>query len=224
MMANSVVKTLVLTGLLASAISAKAIPIYDSLAAASSGSDTVGSSWGPLYDSFTSASSVQEITGLELALYGPSTVGPSVAVPAIVGPGTITVNLYSDSSTTPGTLIATLGTISDASISAGINDYTVSLLSNPLLAASTRYWIGLSDTGDSTGWSWTSDLSGTGVSGEYQANYAGGSTVRVFANTAEDGPYQMLLTTAAAVPDAGSTAYLFGLGLAGLVVLRRKLA
>ncbi|MGD0060576.1 MAG: VPDSG-CTERM sorting domain-containing protein [Verrucomicrobiia bacterium] len=218
MMANSVVKMLVLTGLLASAISAKAIPIYNNLAATSSGIDPVGS-FGPLYDSFTSASSVQAITGLELALYGPTvSVGPSLTALNGVGPATITVGLYSDSSTTPGALIATLGTISDASISAGISDYTVSLLTDPVLAASTRYWIGLSDTGTTTEWSYSSDLSGTGVSGQYFANVNG-----VFPNT--DSPYQMLLTTAAAaVPDAGSTAYLLGLGVAGLVVLRRKLA
>ena len=54
-MANFVVKTLVLTGLVASAISANAIPIYDNLAATSNGSDPIGS-FGPLYDSFTSAS------------------------------------------------------------------------------------------------------------------------------------------------------------------------
>jgi len=217
MMANFLVKTLVLTGLVASAISAKAIPIYNNLAATSDGTVSVGSS-GPLYDSFTSASSVQAITGLELALSGPAEivgpelVGPSVSVPGGTGGGTITVGLYSDSSTVPGTLIATLATISDASI----NDYTLSLLTDPVLAASTRYWIGLSDTGTSTAWSLSLDLSGTGVSGEYFANQNG-----VFPNS--DGPYQMTLSTSP-VPDAGSTAYLFGLGVAGLVVLRRKLA
>ncbi len=224
MMANFVVKTLVLTGLVASAISANAIPIYDNLAATSNGSDPIGS-FGPLYDSFTSASSVQAITGLSLALSGPSIL-PGVSVvpgasltPEVAPPsGTITVGLYSDSSTTPGALIATLATISDSTIGAGINDYTITLLTDPVLAASTRYWIGLSDTGDSTGWSYSLDVSGTGVPGEYFANESG-----VFPNNS-DAPYQMTVTVGSAVPDGGTTAYLLGLGVAGLLVLRRKLA
>jgi hypothetical protein len=202
---NVLIKTLVLAGLVASASSTKAIPIYDNLGAASGGADPVAP-YGPLYDSFTSSGSIQAITGLQLALYGPG------------GAGTITVGLFSDSSTAPGALIATLGTIDDATISAGINDYTLSLVSDPLLAASTRYWIGLSDTGQSTSWAWSLDVSGTGVSGEYFANQN-----RVWPNNTY-GPYQMTLSIGS-VPEAGSTtAYLFGLGVAGLVVLRRKLA
>jgi len=215
MVANSVVKTLVLIGLVASAMSARAVPIYNNLGATSDGSDPIGS-FGPLYDSFTSSSSVQAITGLSLALSGVPQVSV-IAESSVADGGILTVGLYSDSGTTPGALIATLATISDATIGPGINDYTITLLTDPVLAANTRYWIGLSDTGDSTGWSDSLDLSGPGVSGEYFANENG-----VFPNS--DGPYQMTVTVGSPVPDAGGTAYLLGLGVAGLVVLRRKLA
>jgi hypothetical protein len=169
----------------ASASSTKAIPIYDNLEAGYYGYDSVGAA-GPTYDSFTSSGSIQAITGLQLALYGRG------------GAGTITVGLFSDSSTAPGALIATLATIDDTTISAGLNDYTLSLLSDPLLAAGTRYWIGLSDTGTSTEWSWSLDVSGTGVSGEYFANASG-----VAPNS--DGPYQMTLSTSV-VPEPSAWA------------------
>jgi hypothetical protein len=198
------IKTLVVAGL-AFATSAKA-QIYDNLGAAVTGADVV-SALGPLYDSFTSPGTAQAITSLQLALGGDN------------ASGTLTVGLYSDSSTFPGALITTLGTINDTTISSGINDYTVSLLSNPVLAASTRYWIGLMDTDDVT-WAWSLDISGPGVSGEFLANQNG-----VFAN-AGNGPYLMDLngSNVSSVPDAGSTASILGLGFAGLMALRRKMA
>ena len=196
------IKTLVVAGL-ALATSAEA-QIYDNLGATPSGADPVGS-FGPLYDSFTSPGTSTPITSLQIALEGDNSAG------------TLTVGLYGDSSTAPGGLITTLGTINDTTIGGGVNDYTVSLLSNPVLAASTRYWIGLSDTDDVV-WSWSSDTSGTGVAGEFFANQNG-----VFPNA--DGPYQMDLNgPSSSVPDAGSTASILGLGFAGLLALRRKLA
>ncbi len=187
-------KALILAGLVASVTSTKAISVYDNLGAVSSGVDSAGG-FGPLYDSFTSAESVQAVTDLQLALYGQG------------GIGTTTVGLFSDSSTVPGAFIATLATINDTTISAGTNDYTLSLLTEPVLAASTRYWIGLLDTSYSTEWSWSLDVSGTGVSGEYFANQSGVASNRSF------GPYQMALSTSS-VPEASSWAMVaMGMGV-----------
>jgi hypothetical protein len=197
---------LALVSLLALGItqSARASAIYDNLSASTTGSDIING-FGPLYDSFTSAGSSQTISGLDLRLTGvPGTQGQT------------TVGLYSDSGTSPGALIAILNIINDATITAGTNNYSLSLLNMPLLAASTRYWIGLSDTGTAVEWAWSLDTSGVGVSGEYFANASD-----VFPN--DLGPYQMRLSTSSSVPDAGSTLPLLGFASLGLVALRRKL-
>lgn len=127
------------------------------------------------------------------------------------------MGLFSDSGTSPGALIATLGIINDATIPFGpdgFGDVSLSLSSMPLLAASTRYWIGLSDTGSAAEWSYSGDTSGVGVSGEYFANQLG-----VAPNIY--GAYQMELSVS--IPDSGSTACLLGFGVVVLVVMRRSL-
>lgn len=91
----------------------------------------------------------------------------------------ITVSLYDnsgtpgggsdiDATTAPGSPITTLGTIDVSTLAPGINNYTVSLLNNPTITAGTRYWIYLSSTGDTSGWAWAADDSGTGVAGEFR--------------------------------------------------------
>jgi hypothetical protein len=179
--------------------------IYDNLVQDPDGADQP-SNFGPLYDSFTSPGALTAITGLQLALGGDGTAG------------TLTVGLYSDASTSPGALITTLGTFNDTSIVGYNVDTTVSLLSHPMLAPDTRYWIGLVDTGDAS-WAWGPDLSGPGVANEYLANQGG-----VFPNVGE--PYMMDLvgTSHPSVPDGMSTAGVLGLAFAGLAGLRRKLA
>ena len=81
--------------------------------------------------------------------------------------GSFTVALYADSgSATPGTQLATIGTLNDTDLSDTLTAYHFAL-TYPL-AATTRYWIGLStDDGSTAEWSWSSDISGTGVAGEY---------------------------------------------------------
>ena len=191
--------SLVIGGLIAFAASTRATVIYDGLSFAG-GADSIAG-FGPLYDSFTSAGSSQIITGLKLKLGGRRG-----------GPGQITVGLFSDSGTSPGALIATLGIINDATITE-TNVYSLSLFSMPLLAASTRYWIGLSDTG-ATAWTYPADKFGVGVSGEYFANQQGvGPNIY--------GAYQMELSVS--IPDSGSTACLLGFGVVVLVVMRRSL-
>jgi len=213
-------KCLVFTALVL-ANSAKANVIYDNLEAIAVGAEPVAT-WrgGPLYASFSSSASAEELTGVQLALSG-----------YYSGSGAVTVGLYSDSSTAPGALIAPLGIVSYSQLTGAIEDYTLSLWANPVLTASTRYWIGLSDPVNlySASWAYSYDISGTGVAGEYFKNAKG-----VFANSSMfsgNGPYtwafQMKLSTGSSsvpVPDTVSTVYLLGLGFAGLVGLRRKLA
>jgi hypothetical protein len=180
------------------------IIIYNNLGAAYTGNDPL-TAISPAYDSFTSAASSQALTGLGLKLMGPGG-----------GVGTLTVGLYQDLATSPGTLITTLGTIADISIASGVNDYTLSLISNPVLAPSTRYWIGLTDTTGSESWAWSLDVSGVGVGFEYLVNnYNPG---KVWPNN-PNGPYQMEVITN--VPEPSSLA-LAGLSGLSLMLFRRQ--
>ncbi|MGO8701083.1 MAG: choice-of-anchor R domain-containing protein [Limisphaerales bacterium] len=196
-----VINSLVL-GSLAIATSAHANVIYNNLEATSSGADQV-LYVGPLFDSFT-PTSTETITSLRLALgtaFGPQT-------------GTLEIGLYSTPAnpTLEYPLTSMLGTINESTITSGnIEDYSVSLLANPVVTAGTRYWIGLTtDAGDII-WSWSTDTSGPGVAGEYFA-FDGGSTV----DPNSEGPYQMDLTGAPA-PDLANPALLLALFGGGLV-------
>ena len=199
-------KSVFLASLMVTA-SAKATTVFDSLGLGSETGRDLISGLGPAYASFTSAGIAQNLTGLTLDLYGSARTG------------TLTIDLYSDSNTYPGALIATLATKDDSSIAIGYSEYSWSF-SGPLLAANTRYWIGLADN-DGVYWAWTSIAGGGGVADEYIAH-----TGVTFPNTSA-GPYMMQVTTAAlpnngTVPDAGSTGALMGLAVAGLFGLGRK--
>ena len=93
------------------------------------------------------------------------------------------MGLYADNSTTPGALTTVLGSVSDSVLSSTPEIYDVTLTANPLLTAATRYWIGLSGT-TTAGWSWSLDISGTGVGSEYFSNPNG-----TFPNVG--GPYHL---------------------------------
>jgi hypothetical protein len=211
-MKNKIITVLVLAGLMVVTSAKATTVVFDNITGIThTGQDNLAAI-GPIYGSFTSAGTAQQLTSLELQLWGPST---------FVGAGTITIGLYSDSSTSPGALI-TSTTILESAISGGYNNYFFSL-GNPLLAASARYWIGLSDTGQAVGWAWTHDVSGPGVSGEWIAH---SGSPGVWDNP-PNGGYMMKVVEDVrtnGVPDAGSTASLLGLALAGLIGLRRKLA
>ncbi|MDE3198619.1 MAG: PEP-CTERM sorting domain-containing protein [Acidobacteriota bacterium] len=81
--------------------------------------------------------------------------------------GATTFSLYSDNLETPGTQIATLGTIGDSSPTTTPESYTISNL-DIALTANTRYWILASATGNALWWS-AADSSGTGTAGEFVA-------------------------------------------------------
>lgn len=175
--------------------------LFDNLSATSSGTDPIGS-FGPLADSFSTGATAVNVFDVKLLLNTSATTG------------SFTVSLLSDSSTSPGSVLAVLGTLPDSALtgSLAIYDFPFSPIS---LSASTRYWIQLSTSdGSSAQWSWSGDISGPGVSGEFFANANG-----VFANTS--GPYQMQVL--AAVPEPTTWA-LIGIGTigAGAYAWRKK--
>lgn len=158
---------------------------------------------GPLYESFsTGSSSVDNV----LATIGIGNGGTPT--------GFFTINLYANSSNSPGALLGTFGTFNDNVI--GIPTTTVLFGTGffPLtLAANTRYWIGLLGTNSSMGWVHVTDASGTGVAGEFWANSPGG-VLTVNANSNAAPPYEMTVS-GTTVPEP-STWVMLTLGFAGL--------
>jgi hypothetical protein len=142
-----------------------------------------------LYDSFTAPSN-SSLTGLEMIL--------DAFTPA--DGGSITIALYADSSTSAGSLIATLATVNDSALPSTPTIEAITLGSNPSLTAGTRYWIGISTSNASSiEWSYEGKTGGgIGVSGEY---WERGTSVAANSPAPSREAYQMQLTT-----DAGSSA------------------
>jgi hypothetical protein len=187
--------------------SASAAILYDNLGATSDGADSVVS-WGPIADSFSTGSESFLLGDVKLLLSGDST-----------STGTITVDLRSDNSTSPGAVIATIGTLSDSllSTSASVFDFPVTPIT---LTANTRYWIQISTDPSTAVWWWSSDTSGIGVAGEFFSNANG-----VWPN--DDGPYQMQVSGNSTVPEPGAIIVWSLLGALGITLgwwRRRKAA
>ncbi len=149
--------------------------LFNSLAGTSIGNNPVDSSTGsgPLYASFSTTSQFN-LTGIDLVLAS-----------LYNSPGTFSVGIYSDSSTTPGALLQNLGTFNDSSLNPTPSVFTVGLTTPYTLDSNSRYWLGLSSANSSSAWSITSDTTGVGVAAESYAN----SALGVQANST--GPYQM---------------------------------
>jgi hypothetical protein len=204
-------------GLLATAANAGSVTLYDNLGATTDGADGIDptTGLGPLADSFSTGSSnillsdVKALLGVQFTGTGP-------------GPGSVTAYLLSNNANTPGSVLTSIGTVTDQTIfntygtGTGVIDFAVSSFS---LAANTRYWIELADTPGKTSvafWSWSLDTSGQGVAGEFLSN--GNGTVPNPGN----GPYQMEVTaTSTSVIPEPSSVVLLGLGIGGITVQRR---
>ena len=174
------------------------IDLYNNLNASASylsGADSVDTNiFGPLADSFSTGSDPFVLQDVKVLLSLDSALLPSPSG------SEITVSLRSDSSTSPGDLLYVLGTFSDTgdliklqpgeALNVPVPSYT--------LAANTRYWIEVSGSPTAAQWSWSTDISGTGVANEYYSNYAFGH-LTVSQNSG--GPYQMEVSGVSAVPE-----------------------
>jgi hypothetical protein len=132
------------------------------------------------------------------------------------GTGSVSVDLYADSASTPGGLLWHIGSVSDNKLpfsGPGVFDLPILPFT---LTASTRYWIGLSSSDGSHAF-WDLGLTGpgdTGTAGEFMDD-SGNNGSDSFLN------FQMKVTTGAPVANpepAGMV--LAGIGVAGLIFLR----
>jgi hypothetical protein len=179
---------------------ANATVLYNNVGAGSSGTDSAGT-FGPLADSFSTGGSSFDLNAV------------TVIVDGAADGGSFQVSLLSDNSTSPGTVIATTGPISDSTLPGTLTAETFGLTA--VLSPDTRYWIEISSAvgvSTSLNWSWSLDTSGTGVGSEFYSN-----TFGVFSNVG--GPYQMLISDA---PEAPVWAMLLlGFGALGAAMRRR---
>jgi hypothetical protein len=188
--------------------------IYDNLTQPFAGSDGVGPGGlveGPLYDSFSTGTGPGFLlTGVQLLL---SNGGDSF--------GTASIGIYNNNAGTsppsPGSLVATIGTVANSSLSGTASVWNVSLSSPLSLAASTRYWVGLSTSNNaSMQWWYASSNAGTGVANEFFSNSDGN-----FAN-AGDRPYQMSVSVNALPEPSTYAMALAGLACGGYTMFRRR--
>ncbi|WP_394789983.1 choice-of-anchor R domain-containing protein [Rhodoferax sp.] len=187
---------------------AQASVVYSNLNAAQTGSDPVYGT-GPLANSFTTDAGGGTLNAIQALLMN---LGPDVV-------SSIQVNLLSSSSGAPGSTLASFISRSSSDVaSSGFAAYTFALASGYTLAANTTYWIEiLASDANAIQWSYSSDLSGVGVAGESSYASAFGVSTNADAVAAGFGPYQMTVE----LPEPGSFA-LVGLGLAGVLVMRRR--
>lgn len=178
--------------------------VYDSTQQTTDGSDPIEFT-GPLYDSFSTGATAGALSNLELVL--------GLGEPA---DGLISVGLYSDSGTTPGSLISVLGTFDDSILTGSPDLITVTLTANPELSAGTRYWIGLSSDATEAGWDWTFDTSGAGVDSEYYSNTFGTSP------NDGDSAYQMEVEVTGSSAPEPSTFFFGASVLAALALFRGR--
>ncbi|HXO88148.1 MAG TPA: choice-of-anchor R domain-containing protein [Candidatus Acidoferrales bacterium] len=183
--------------------------LFNNLGAVPDGADPTGSDWGPLADSFSTGSTAFDLNSLTVALSGTRSAG------------TTTAYLLSDSSSTPGSVLEKIGSISEADLSSAPGFYTLS--TSYVLSPETMYWIELTSDNNSAGWDWSFDASGTGVAAGFFGNFQGNGAWVVFPN--DNGPYQMELAGRNEVPEPSSIVLLFaGFTAILCVAFRRRLA
>ncbi len=200
---------------------AEANDIYNNLpnVTTSGGTDPVSVD-GPSFDSFSTGSSSSVLTDIKMMLSG---------FPGTPGGPQFTVSLFSDSSSSPGSRLVTLGTFSDSTLATTASVYDIPV-ANYVLAANTRYWVELntapSSPSSTVAWDYATDAKGVGVSGEYWAYYPLG-VLTVTANSDTNGPFQMEVTTSdsTAVPEPGTLCQtLSAIGVGIIAIARRRMA
>ena len=191
---------LCLASALASSLNADTI-VSDDIGESRAGADGVDLA-GPLYDSFASVTAWQK-TDLQFILSGDDTSSDTGGV-----------GLYADNSTTPGELMAVLGSVDDSPFSSTSDVYDIKLTQYPLFTDDTLYWIGLSGTTNAELYD-EFEINGIGVAEEFFANQTG---VRLNYY----GPYQMSVTERASVTPEPQSALLMTAGLGVLALLRRR--
>jgi hypothetical protein len=187
------------TALVSNSASAATV-FFNSLPPTSGGIDNVTPTFGPIYASFSTDAGKYNQLQVQLLLQGSTDAGG------------VWVSLLSNSGNTPGGFLTTIGTISDTQLTGGLA--TLSLTTSYLLAATTRYWVELSDlnaTSTSATWSYSSNFSGTGVSGEFFSN----DHKAVYTNSTENLPYQMEVSGSVSATPLPSTWLMLLTGFVG---------
>src|SRR5581483_4195163 len=185
-------------------IPARATVAFNNLAEPNVGNRTAFST--PQYQSFSTPGSVFLLADVQLLLTGPGSSDTA----------SFTVGLYADSSTSPGTLLNTLGTLTDNSVPGSgftIEDFSFSPIS---LSANTRYWIGISSSNGSLA-EWSLGFGPTagdvGVAGEFTDD--SGSVSSTAFPGSHTLAFQMQVMDGPATPEPSTIV----LGLSGLVLL-----
>jgi hypothetical protein len=181
---------------------------------------------GPEGDSFSTGSSPFMVTQVALKLQG------------VQDGESFNISLYSDNATsctsvpvcTGGPLapLYSIVTMDDDSLSTTLTNYVFVLGTPQTLAANTRYWIIASSANNSqTLWSYTEDLSGTGITGEFNTDIGGPlpnadlpGCLTGPNNSNSCTPFQ-LQVTGSAVPEPGTFA-LLGLAILSIAARTRK--
>ena len=187
---------------------AGATVLYDNLDAIPTYSYPVAE-YGPLfYDSFSTGADGFNLTSVELLVAAAGT--PT---------GSFSVGLYSDASTSPGSLLTTLGTVSDNVLTSTPSVETFNLTSPYSLAAGTRYWVGLASNDSTAGWMYSYE-SGVGVAGEYWGSTFDG-VVANYVDGFSTGPFQMQVSGDVSGVPLPPSVLLLGSGLVGLIGFRK---
>ena len=145
---------------------ASAATLYDNLDAPFSNANGGDPFWlGPEGDSFSTGSAPVMLGNVQLLLSGNGT------------PGTLTIDLLSDNSTAPGSVLNTIGTISTDVLTSTPTVFTLTAPFGIILSPNTRYWLQATGSGSvmsdyshsAAAWDieYPAGLADVGVAGEY---------------------------------------------------------